>query len=920
MHFASRHGYVQHLSYWKDSTPMSVRRASQNSAATRRLMTAIDASNPQRKQADKPKASTNDSSKPRRVSQSDAASSTRELGSTTRTKKMQGASAAPDANRGAGAVMGSGQPGSTRPATFEAPATVASTEANSGSASAWNAEWQQVFEDLQLAPADIAYLSQAGYSNADLERIASDLAGVDPLQSNTPAEGIDAGSAQSADFQGIDSPSSTSAWSPEWANRFSSVMKQMGMTDAQISEQIASVEGQSVTEEQLQSTYEQMKQSVGAFNEQWRDKFTKILTELKTPEADQQQVLQQLAGSGLSESQLTEAYTRMQNSKPAWNEEWENKFQALKVPDELLKQLEESGASEDALSKQYDQMLDTKIEFKRDGRLKQLEKAGANNEELWSIMLSGKDGKEFDKMVSQVKSAHVPAWKRIGSFALNLVPGVYALQFVTGKDWVTGEKIDRSNPLNIVGAVASGFAGFTAVRSAVAGVQGLSAANAAAQATKAAAGGAALSDAVSATSSLSQGSFKAMQAAGLVSKFDKGLKFGDYVKAATPILNRFGEAGRLSAFGRGYYQSMQLTAGMAAMKSVGEGKHVVDAKTQQAVLGELKKGSSIDDALAQAGRSGGKSGGFSFTTENVIRDGRRYGFLQGAVGKAGEGNRIVRGNGNFNFNPFKNNATISTTATDDVFSLGRGVNFGSRAGLAQGLGVVKGANWASRNSTASARAMALAQDNPLMLDAAQAQKLTGLNMVDDVQRIETLAKTQEWATKLGVTDGSKFRSLLQLNNSARSVRSITGVVERGGDTGYRVARQGAALAQKYTSYMATPLIGGAAVGMTGRQMQPAWEYWQNRDEIRAQEAEANAQAAQESAELEQLYAEQQAAQSSQETPASDNAASGEAPVYVDESTGYYVDPQTGYMADPSTGMVYDQSGNVVGNLSQEDAA
>jgi hypothetical protein len=815
----------------------------------------------------------------------------------------------------------------------------------------WNRQWEQRFSQLQLAPADMDYLASAGFDDATLDSIATELEQTPLIDPSAPEAGRDAGSARSADGPtaedvagaqpGLDPAAQGGrAWSPQWEQKFGDLMKRMGMSDADIKSQLAGVKNQPTSEAQLNEAYRQMEASVGAFDDTWRGKFDKLLDELKTPAKDKEQVMQQLAGSGMSEAQLQEAYTKMEAAKPAWGEEWESKFKSLEVPDEMLKQLKDSNAPKDVLEEQYKKLLDTKMAALKDGRLEKLQDADASAEEKWGVLLQGTKGEDFDKVVEQIHSAHVPAWKRIGSFALNLIPGAYAVQYLAGKDFLTGEKIDRSNPLNIVGAVASGFAGFTAVRSAVAGVQGLTAANAAAQATKAAAGGAALADSITATSALGKGGFQAMEAAGLVAKFDKGLKFTDYLKSAVPIVNRFGEAGRLSSFGRGYTQAMQLAAGSAALKTVEGGGMAIDKATKATVLDGLKQGQSIDDALAAAGRSG-RSGGFAVNAGDVARDYNRYGFLQGNVsGKFGIGN----GSGNFTINPFKNTNTISNAAESNVFNLGRSVNFGSTGGLAQGMGAVRGANMVSNAGLASQAAAAAGNANKLVTNSgSMAGRISGLGGIENgAQRVATMEKTAEWAQKLGVTGGSRFRSLMQLGSSnARQASRVSNIVEHGGSGAYRAARYAGDIGGRWAGMAAVPIVGGATVGLTGKQMQPGWEYLKHRDEIQAQEAKASQQADKEAAELERLYKEQHggaggggasdaadgAAQSggtdagtgSGAGDASGQAANGPQVVGTSPSTGGQLvfDPSLGAVYDSTSGDVYDpNSGQLIGNLSQ----
>lgn len=832
--------------------------------------------------------------------------------------------------------------GMEAPAVDDAPAA-----ANAGQlpgTGAWNARWQERFEQLQLAPADVAYLARAGYTEQELRQIAAELGEV-PVLDADPAGGsvasADGPTARNVAPLGQPGTATDNAWSPEWERRFGDLMQRMGMSKLEIEAQLQGVQGQPTSEAQLAEAYRQMEASLGAFDEEWRSRFGTLMKELETPAAEQEQVLQQLAGSGMTESQLTEAYTRMEASKPAWNKDWETKFRSLDVPADMVSQLRDSGAPKEALEQQFQHLLDTRMAYTKDGRLERLEDAKATPEEKWGVMLEGKDGKEFDKLVEQIHSSHVSGWKRVGSFALNLIPGVYAIQYATGKDWVTGEKIDRSNPLNVVGAVASGFAGFTAVRSAIQGVQGLSAASRAANATMQAAGStkgvtglAASVEAMGAGSALGKGSLQAIEAAGLVTKFEKGLRFSDYLKSAVPIVNRFGEAGRLSAVGRGYTQGMQLAAGSAALRNVSGGGVAVDKATRATVLAELKQGKGIQEALAAAGRTG-RAGDAALDAAHVARDFNRYGFLQGSVtGRLGVGT----GSGNFRLNPFRSGATISSTANPNVLALGRTVNFGSTGGLAQGLGAVRGANAISNPGLYAQAASRAADANRLAQNGAMGSRLTGLHMADDVQRVETITRTSEWASRLGVAGGSKFRSLLQLGGSNRAATRIAGVVENGGSSGYRAARHAGDAASRLGGFVAMPLVGGAVVGMTGRQMQPGWDYLKDRREIQRTEAEARVAAEREQQELERLYREQHAAGTSAgadaldgaatSTPATGDAAGATVPATEPWIVG--TSPTTGgqLMFDPALGMVYDatngdvydpETGQLVGNLNQAQA-
>jgi hypothetical protein len=209
------------------------------------------------------------------------------------------------------------------------------------------------------------------------------------------------------------------------------------------------------------------------------------------------------------------------------------------------------------------------------------------------------------------------------------------------------------------------------------------------------------------------------------------------------------------------------------------------------------------------------------------------------------------------------------------------------------------------------------------MNARNAQNMVGLNIADDVQRIETMKKTAEWASKLGVTDGSRFRTLLQLGGSNRTAARVAGIVENGGSQGYRAGRLALDQAQRFGNFALTPLAAGAAFGMTGKQMQPMWDYWKDRDSIQAEERKQSQLADQEAKDLERLYAEQQAAGGAAPaagtgTGAGPPAAGGAQVVGTSPTGGQLVfDPQMNAVIDTSNGDVYDPTTQAhIGNLSQ----
>ena len=662
----------------------------------------------------------------------------------------------------------------------------------------------------------------------------------------------------------------------------------------------------------------------GAFDARWKGKFTKLMSDLKVPKDQQATALQQLAGMGTPDLQKVydEMSKQQQAQTPAWNEEWDSKFRALDVPAPMLKQIRESKAPADVLQKQFQSLLDTKMKYHRQGGLKRLDDAKASSEEKWSVMSQGLRGKELDKAVEGIRSKHVPTWKRVASVAINFVPGAYLAQYAIGKDLLTGDKIDRTNPINIIGAAASGFTAFSAVRGAVQGMQGLEAANTAYK-----------------LKTIGEGSKDAIEAARLTSKFEQGLKIRDYFKAATPVVNRFGEAGRLSAVGRGYTQSMKLAASSAAIQKV-DGASKVDATIRNTVLAKLKDGGSIDDALAAAGRTG-KNKGTQIAAETVARDFNRYGFLQGGTGKTG-------GSANAKFNPFRRDAGISTTDNANVFALGRSTNLGSRGGLAQGLGAIRGSNQV-RNTVGGADvavANGLAKRgllhdvnnvapagtplNRVVTDADHARMATGFGIVDDTQRAATIAKSAEWSQRLELGT-SRLQRMFQFGASNRAAQRTVQAVENGADRGHAILSRAAAIPGNSRMIVPGITVGAiaaptyaAAMG-TGRVPQDYWDYLKDKKSIDAANRKREQSADREAKELERLYQEQQrqakaGTQGAAQQPAPTGAAAAQV-VGTSATGGQLVfDPSRNQVVDVQNGDLYDPtSGAIVGNLAQSAA-
>lgn len=765
----------------------------------------------------------------------------------------------------------------------------------------WSRAWRQEFERLQLAPADLDTLARSGYSDVQLAAIAGQLAAVPVQHAGAPGPGVDAGSAASANgpVPGGATMAQASAWDSEWESRFSVLMRRKGMSEAEVRAQVASIQGQPVTSRQLEAAYAQMATALGDWDPGWQAKFGSLMDELDRPASERTQVLEQLSSGGFGDAQLAEIHRQMEQSKPAWNQEWANRFDTLGLPQEVVTQLEGSGAPAQALEQQFQRFLDAKLQYKEDGRLERLEDAKASPEEKWGVMLEGLDGEKFDKAVEQIHSRHVPGWKRALGFAANLIPGVYAAQYLTGKDWLTGEKIDRSNPLNIIGAVASGFAGFTAVRGAIGiagsagglfqGLQGARMVNGAVS------GG---------TQMAANAANQAKNASAVLSAATTGGKAGFQLKAVLGSITRFGDLGSIATASRTWGQTASFAASTMAAKQVADGTIAIDRTARATALHSLR---STGGSLSEAMRA-------TSPARTAFEHGAA--FADDVAHARSAAATFNQAGGFWTFNPLKNRATAEAagTTTGGQGIISRIIGRGRSAPATPAVGAGPVINTGRSLDMGSRAGFAIANGT-----------------LDGVTGLRSGMSVADHARRMGIN--GNFRSLLQLSQGERAATGSIRAVEGIGRFGYEALHVAGRTGSSFATYAAVPIVGGAAVGMTGKQMQPMWDWVKDRKEIQAREAEARAVADQEAAELERLYAQQQAgsAPAAAQTAATPAAAAdpsgvaapatagGEAAVYVDPATGHYVDPQTGMRADPTTGEVYDAHGQPIGNVNQPAA-
>lgn len=771
----------------------------------------------------------------------------------------------------------------------------------------WNDQWEARFTRDQLAPADIAFLRTAGYTSEELESLATELESQPLLDPNSPggvpaADGSGAGSTQPVTNGPVDpatgeplpgDPSTggaggANAWSPQWESKFSELLAKSGMSATDIEQQLSQVRSTPLSEDQLQQVYDQLVGQVGAWSSDWEKKFTKLFEKADLPKEQITEAITAMSQAGMSQVELEKAFTdaskQIEASKPGWSDDWEDKFKTLDIPEDMLKSLKDSKGSEENIKGIYETLLKAKMEFKDNGRLKKLEDADASADEKWGMMIE-QDPKggikvrdvsdhDFDKAVEGIHSQHVPAWKRVVSIGLNLIPGVGTLQYLTGKDWVTGEKIDRSNPLNIGMAVLSAIPAIGYIKGGIQAVRGASmlggALRAGAAGTEAAVAGGAAVNAIGKVAGESGhiatamkaivGGGTAVEAAGISGKAatslmrfgaeglsmgDKFKKAIDVVKMVTPGINRFGAGKELYQLGRGYFQLTKFAGTFASqlgnLDKLGvEGQKLMKALPNLSKLDEASLVSKLG-GLKDAGKEGTRA--FKETARQLdqikrIREvtglspSQIRGVTQHVVpALEGQGTLFKQTGAMWRFNPTANQATatLESAGSSGGGMISRARNFVSRGGATEAGAATAGADTVRLGRGIGGGAFSGYGSTMGRADFANvASALTG-------ERIGQIG------TQLGVGSGGRFRALAQIRRailpgSEQAVMADAAAMGRSGSTA-QVLLSGAG--RGINKNLIAPSLGllgvGLVSGQTGKAIQPMWDYYKEKDRYAAEE-------------------------------------------------------------------------------------
>ena len=278
-------------------------------------------------------------------------------------------------------------------------------------ANAWNAEWDAKFAALGLPPEFVAEIK------AEAMRTGADATKLEAVYQQVAAKGP----------QG--SGTGTSAWDAEWEQKFAA----LGLPAAFIAELKATAATQGADDKQLEGVYQQLVKQVGG-------------------------------GTGPEGTQGQQPAA----DAPGWNPQVEQAFRSLGMPDEVIKLYAESGAPLSGLEAAYKHAAGRVEDFTKRGWMDKFTKAGVPALQTWSAILGDQPVKDEDaeKLLAAHNKSTQSIWQKGGQLATSLFPGGRLLQFAFGKEFVSGEKIDRTDWKEIGFAALSGLAAFAAIRGA----------------------------------------------------------------------------------------------------------------------------------------------------------------------------------------------------------------------------------------------------------------------------------------------------------------------------------------------------------------------------------------------------------------------------------------------------------------------
>jgi hypothetical protein len=136
------------------------------------------------------------------------------------------------------------------------------------------------------------------------------------------------------------------------------------------------------------------------------------------------------------------------------------------MPDEVVQLYAQSGAPLSGLEAAYKHAAGRVEDFNQRGWMTKFTEAGVPPLDTWSAILGDAPAKDEDleKILSAHNMGQRSIWQKGGQLATSLFPGGRFLQYLFGKEAVSGDKIDRTSPMEIGMAALSVASVFAAVR------------------------------------------------------------------------------------------------------------------------------------------------------------------------------------------------------------------------------------------------------------------------------------------------------------------------------------------------------------------------------------------------------------------------------------------------------------------------
>ena len=312
--------------------------------------------------------------------------------------------------------------------------------------------WKREFEALGVDADHIAKLGAQPLTNEQLALVYVTIKrGLEAAGASTPSSKPDA------------TTPGAGGWSPEWEQRFT----KLGLSAEQVAHLRDITTAQGADDATLQQLYDVIAQQMNA-GQAGKPGQTGIPGQTGTPG---QTDTPGQTGSGTVPVKPGDTTTQTPpvtppQGTPGWNADWEAKFRALGMPDSIVGMYASSGAPTSGLQAAYDfakQRFDT---FNANGWFDKLTKEHVPADQIWQMILSPKmpTESEIHAAYDAVHQQNMPNLQRKLQLGISLLPGGELVQYALGHKLVSGKQIDRSSPMNIAMAAASGLAAFAAFR------------------------------------------------------------------------------------------------------------------------------------------------------------------------------------------------------------------------------------------------------------------------------------------------------------------------------------------------------------------------------------------------------------------------------------------------------------------------